>query len=629
MTQIVSRPTHHQLSASQFDAIAAGGGGPDIVRLLLSAERSRRLMLLRALLDAVRDTPEALGPLPPADAAWELLTRAQQRRPAEFDAVLLHPQVGSWVAHSLRRLRGISDAEGPLWVDIGHLFAVACAAAVATGVPLRTTVPLRHGTLMLPLLGLARLPVADRWGTAEARTDSGGLILRVPGHRTEVRLQMPDSPHWWGLRRLRSRAAGREFTVCLDDIDPYRDLGSPIAPERLDGEQVRRWQRLFDGGWRILTETDPPTAQALAAGMKSVVPLPPAFRWSPRSASSGDAFGAALISSPPDAASLASLLVHEFQHTKLGAVYHLLTLYQDDGRARFYAPWRDDPRPLSGLLQGVYAFLGVTGFWRLRRLRAVGPDRDLASFEFALWRQQTWRTLRVLRADAGLSALGRRFADGMTERMRSWWADPVPPEIAVAAKLAAFDHRIGWRLRHLGPDPDRVADLARAWIAGAEPAGRHPVPTLLPDLAASWSHARTSMIRLKLASPDEHDLSRVAAAGGGLDPVDEDPVDEDPVDHDAVDDSVDLTPADLALLDGRYRDAVDGYVPQLSAEPDQPDGWTGLLLALAAADPASRPLLRQPELLPATHREIRRRQPAPDPRRLARWLAGALPAGRC
>ncbi|MBG0564890.1 aKG-HExxH-type peptide beta-hydroxylase [Actinoplanes aureus] len=33
----------------------------------------------------------------------------------------------------------------------------------------------------------------------------------------------------------------------------------------------------------------------------------------------------------------------------------------------YYALWRDDPCPLNGLLQGVYAFVGITDFWWVRR----------------------------------------------------------------------------------------------------------------------------------------------------------------------------------------------------------------------------------------------------------------------
>ena len=30
---------------------------------------------------------------------------------------------------------------------------------------------------------------------------------------------------------------------------------------------------------------------------------------------------------------------------------------------RVYAPWRPEPRPVVGLLQGVYAHLGIARFW--------------------------------------------------------------------------------------------------------------------------------------------------------------------------------------------------------------------------------------------------------------------------
>jgi len=36
----------------------------------------------------------------------------------------------------------------------------------------------------------------------------------------------------------------------------------------------------------------------------------------------------------------------------------------DSGCQSFYVPWRTDPRPGGGLLQDVYAHLGMTEFWR-------------------------------------------------------------------------------------------------------------------------------------------------------------------------------------------------------------------------------------------------------------------------
>ena len=54
-----------------------------------------------------------------------------------------------------------------------------------------------------------------------------------------------------------------------------------------------------------------------------------------------------------DAPALAAALVHEVQHSKLNAVIDIVPLVRPGvGHRRYYAPWRDDPRPPAGLLQG-------------------------------------------------------------------------------------------------------------------------------------------------------------------------------------------------------------------------------------------------------------------------------------
>ena len=41
---------------------------------------------------------------------------------------------------------------------------------------------------------------------------------------------------------------------------------------------------------------------------------------------------------------LALLLMHEFQHVKLGAVLDLYDLFDPDDKRLYHAPWRKDPR---------------------------------------------------------------------------------------------------------------------------------------------------------------------------------------------------------------------------------------------------------------------------------------------
>ncbi|MEV5959845.1 HEXXH motif domain-containing protein [Streptomyces sp. NPDC051987] len=579
---------HHLLPSAHFSDLAAGRGGPETVRFLRVTEYSRRLLLLRTLLDAIAGTPGALGPLPPVDTAWDVLTTAQRRAPEEFAELLTHPQVGIWLGHGLRRVRHTAWGDGPLWTDLGHLYAVCAVAALRAGLPLRTTVPLRDGTAMFPTLGLARLPDRPRWGTAEVVVGDGRLRVDPQGACVGPSgAHDGDAPGWLGLHTLRAAGRGRPMTLWLDDIDPYRDLGEPLPPQRLGKDELARWQERFDGALDLLADIDPGTAAAMAVGLRTIARVRRSSAWTVFSASSSDAFGGLLSSLPPDPVSFAVTLVHEFQHTKLGALLHLFTLERDDGTARHYAPWRPDPRPLSGLLQGAYAFLGITDFW-CRYLDQAPPDgRPPAEFEFALRRRQTQEAVHILLADPALTAHGRRFLHGMAGRLPAWWSDArIRPEIAALAEFAATDHRTGWRIRHLAPAPDDVRALARSFTAGAAADARIAASTVVPDPVAPWSQARDGLIRQRLAVPDAGDR-----------PV--------------------PSVADRALVAGDPS-AAEAYARLLAGDPEDADAWTGLVLALGA-----RPLLHRPELPRAVHRELRMTGTAADPRDVARWLAAA------
>ncbi|MFC7484659.1 HEXXH motif-containing putative peptide modification protein [Luedemannella flava] len=78
---------------------------------------------------------------------------------------------------------------------------------------------------------------------------------------------------------------------------------------------------------------------------------------------------------------MALLLIHEQQHMTLGAVYDLVPLCVTNGEARHDAPWRLDPRPVPALLQGTFAHLGVTDFWRVTGTRpaSTGPTPTSSS----------------------------------------------------------------------------------------------------------------------------------------------------------------------------------------------------------------------------------------------------------
>jgi HEXXH motif-containing protein len=590
--------THHQLSWTDFDEVARCGGGLGVVRQLRRAERSRRLLLLRALVDQTTKTSDSFGPLPPTETAWELLERVEHKAPEMLDLILAHPYTGTWAGYVTRLLRDQITGVLPLWMHVGHLHALAAAAGIRAGVEFDAHIPVWHGDAILPTLGSARLPTAATWSVAHVRAERG--TVTVSDETGQVRLPAPysaDAPGWWGVRGISVTAGGSPLSLRLDDVDPYRGLREPVPPQRLTEGQVADWRRLVDGAWQLLVTHVPELADELTAGLDSVVPRP-AVRFRSRSASTEEAFGSAVISQPVDPMSLAATLVHEFQHIKFGGVLHLTRLYDDDGSERCYVPWRDDPRPIAGVLQGVYAFFGMTMFWRA--LAAATPGHRLALFEFAHRRQQTQRAITALRDDPALTPAGLRFVAVVAEQLNQWRDEPVPADIADAVAMVAADHHAGWRIRHVRPNPDTVAELAAAWLAGQAPPtawlATDRTPTPVPD--GAWSQARADLFRLTIASADRSSVPCRA-------------------------DVPESTTADIALVGGRIVDAVRTYRAELAADADRPASWVGLGLALSrlGTGPAGRALLHHPEVVRAVHRAVRTqaaRPPVPDD--LAAWI---------
>ena len=81
--------------------------------------------------------------------------------------------------------------------------------------------------------------------------------------------------------------------------------------------------------------------------------------------------------------------MHEFQHVKLGAILDLYDLCDPADRELYYAPWREDMRPLEGLLQGTYAHLAVCEYWRTRQKVTSGAEAQAAGERFAFWHAHT------------------------------------------------------------------------------------------------------------------------------------------------------------------------------------------------------------------------------------------------
>ncbi|GAA1629746.1 HEXXH motif domain-containing protein [Actinoplanes couchii] len=588
-------PQRIRLSDDAFHQLAAGRGGPEVIRRLQEGQRSRRLVMLRALLEAATGAPAAAGPLPAVREAWDALEAVQRSSPGAVDAVLAHPQIGSWLSHALRRHHRGDDTGAPAWTDFGQLNALVLATAAIAGLDHRTVVPLRDGSVLIPRFGMAVFDGCERWDTAEAWVEDGRIRLRHGGTTVEVP-HSGDAAGWMALRTATARAGDLTLAVYVDDLDPWRDLAEPVRPARLGEHEFGAWTRLLQDAWAILVSHHRPVAEALATGFTSLVPLPAGDGWDTRSASTGDAFGAIMCSPPPDPVTLAVSLAHEWRHIALGGLMHLVPLTEGPGEPCLYAPWRDDPRPAGGLLQGIYAFHGIAAFWRTQRLAPGGANPQLDDFEYAYSREQTREAIAIALADGNLTGRGRDFVHRMAATMDDWADDDLDPEAAELARLVADAHRAGWRIRHRRPSDRTVTALATAWQDRAAPAVAPAAGTVLPDPAMRhWSGPRLGLARRRLVAPEKYWQARDTSWGA------------------------DLSEADLRLFAGEPDEAARGYRAELAGDPAADDAWTGLGLALQRTGDTrtGRVLLEHPDLVAALHHDL---AGAADPVEIAGWL---------
>jgi HEXXH motif-containing protein len=313
---------------------------------------------------------------------------------------------------------------------------VAAAAAIRARFPAEIEVPATGSLAILPSLGAA----AAGGGTVTVRNGSLGAEVRSASSATRV----PPDPHrnaagWLAVRELRIGS----LRILLDDIDPFRMPAEPTVASRLRSDEIVHWETVLREAWPLLTRYHPDSAEELAAAIRVLVPLllPPE---SQASSSSGETFGAVALSRPPDARTLAVALVHEVQHLKLAALLDMVTLILPDDGRRFYAPWRDDPRPAGGLLQGAYAYIGVSKFWRRQRQLDRGDAGIRAHAEFARWRAAAQRVVDTLRSGRLLTPAGSEFVCGMAEILRAWQDDAVPRAAQALADGETAAHLARW-----------------------------------------------------------------------------------------------------------------------------------------------------------------------------------------
>ncbi|WP_411101921.1 aKG-HExxH-type peptide beta-hydroxylase [Streptomyces sp. cmx-4-9] len=414
---MTAAPAAFTVTPPVLRALACTEPSAEGTRLIRDVRRSKRLVLLRAVLDAAPG-----GPAAETAEHWALLEEAERRDPDAVRDVLHYPSTGVWAEETLRRLHA---PYGPA-AELAHLGAVAAAAALRARISFTLALRPRHGRLALPTLGLLR---PDR---------PGPLVLTE--HSWD-----PDDPATLPLHALPGGGAA------LDDLDPYRTPGPPhpavppagsVRPaRRLTPKGHKRWDTQWSGALTLLQRYDTARAGETVDLLRSVVPLAGGSRSHGATLPAAAGSVLARAQAPP---ALAATLVHEVQHGKLGALTEVLTLHTADRTPRHWAPWRTDPRPLEGLLHGAYAHLALAGYWQ----RAALYGARGAWAQHARIRAQVAAALPALLAHPALTPAGRAFTGAMAEAEGAMDDLPPPGDQHAAARRSVERARRAWCEAH-------------------------------------------------------------------------------------------------------------------------------------------------------------------------------------
>jgi HEXXH motif-containing protein len=581
----------HLLSDAEFVSLATGTESPGLVQRLQNVQQSKHIMLLHHIAEHAASTDhQAIA----FRAGYRLLTSLQAANPEAGAWLLNLPHLAAWEHHCLMRLQ---DGEA---AEFGHFACLVATAAIRIGMPFELDVPVLNGRVLLPGFGSIHVTGLAAWIRLRCdgdRVSAGNLFEENRGRLIPDDGSERPTPHWTGTPLVRAQASDIVWQVLLETADPFLDRYPAPVSIGLSPEELQRWRRCIHTAWEILVRHHRGVAEPLASGISTIVPIAPESDTDLVSATSQAVFGAIATSWPPDAVTMAETLVHEFQHVKLGGLMDMVPLVEEDDR-KVYAPWREDPRPARGLLQGVYAHLGIARFWNTQQHASTGQNDVLrAQVLFARWRRAVSEAVRTLLTVDCLTPAGKRFAGMLQDQGYHLESEQIPAKAQQMADEVALDHRLTWQLRHKALESAEVERLVRAFRQGEPlPPQMTPRGEDAEDVRRLGSPVRSRFLHARYLSPARYHSLRAC----GMPP---------------------LTAADAFLLDGKPKEAAEAYRTMImnSADP-QPDAWIGLSLAMhqLPTTPIRTVFANQ---LPLMFDMYARLENGRDPLQLARWLA--------
>jgi HEXXH motif-containing protein len=297
-------------------------------------------------------------------------------------------------------------------------------------------------------------------------TDHNGIIA-IPG--TGIYLQHPQHIAFQRLRFVtRTNAGFNIYTdgnqnlemiqneiphlnngIELNAFDSDLRLGGryDLNFEELTPNSTIKWLSSLEEAWFWINSCSTLLASEIVMGVQSLVPVHSHAIDVHRSQTFREIPGLLILSWMSDTSVIVEALVHEYHHHKLNALLNLdPIIVEGSPEAIYYSPWRDDPRPLSGILQGIYVFQAVLEFGH-KILKTDIPVLQEKRLQQRLYtaKQQLLTALKVLKTNAEFSLIGQGLIEAIEENI-----DRVEPEISQREQqqidLRLKEHQQKWEV---------------------------------------------------------------------------------------------------------------------------------------------------------------------------------------
>ncbi|WP_165585146.1 aKG-HExxH-type peptide beta-hydroxylase [Chryseobacterium soli] len=110
---------------------------------------------------------------------------------------------------------------------------------------------------------------------------------------------------------------------------------------------------------------------------------------------------------------VAESILHEAMHLKLTLIEKHIDLIKPDTLEKFYSPWRDEQRPLRGVLHGLFVFKSVFEMYKF----LCNNSKDYKNTDHIYYRMEDiteeFRTIKNLALNNGFTEAGANFVNNL------------------------------------------------------------------------------------------------------------------------------------------------------------------------------------------------------------------------